>query len=291
MNYLPLIIIGAPRSGTNMLRDVLDRLPGFGTWPCDEINYIWRYGNPGWSTDELPQRLANKRIAGYIESQFACLARRHNLRIVVEKTCANSLRLPYISALLPSARYIWIYRDPIDCVVSASKRWGAPMNWGYTLRKARYVPVRDIPVYGSRFIYNRLHRLTSAQGRVASWGPVFEGMREQLVNDSLMNVCAMQWRACVERSADAFADMAADNWVAVRYEQFVRDPQEELAALCRFIGLSVDQAALESVISSVTVESVGKGRRELLPDDVARIESHVAPAVNALQSLISPRKI
>jgi hypothetical protein len=106
-----------------------------------------------------------------------------------------------------------------------------------------------------------------------------------------MNVCAMQWRACVERSADAFADMAADNWVAVRYEQFVRDPQEELAALCRFIGLSVDQAALESVISSVTVESVGKGRRELLPDDVARIESHVAPAVNALQSLISPRKI
>ena len=36
----PVVIIGAPRSGTNMLRDVLCDWPGVVTWPCDEINLI-----------------------------------------------------------------------------------------------------------------------------------------------------------------------------------------------------------------------------------------------------------
>ena len=42
------MIIGAARSGTNMLRDVLTSLDGVDTWPCDEINYIWRHGNIRW---------------------------------------------------------------------------------------------------------------------------------------------------------------------------------------------------------------------------------------------------
>ena len=44
-DWSPLVIVGAPRTGTNLLRDLLTQLPGYGTWPCDEINYIWRHGN------------------------------------------------------------------------------------------------------------------------------------------------------------------------------------------------------------------------------------------------------
>ena len=49
----PMVIVGAGRSGTNVLREVLCSFPGFSTWPCDEINYIWRHGNRGAPTDEL----------------------------------------------------------------------------------------------------------------------------------------------------------------------------------------------------------------------------------------------
>ena len=52
-NHKPIIIIGAPRSGTNMLRDVLCNLDGVGSWPCDEINYIWRHGNVKNPSDEF----------------------------------------------------------------------------------------------------------------------------------------------------------------------------------------------------------------------------------------------
>jgi len=41
----PVIIIGAPRSGTNIIRDVIVTNNNFTTWPCDEINYVWRYKN------------------------------------------------------------------------------------------------------------------------------------------------------------------------------------------------------------------------------------------------------
>ena len=52
-NIQKVIIIGAPRSGTNILRDVLTSFDGICTWPCDEINYIWRHGNAKYPSDEL----------------------------------------------------------------------------------------------------------------------------------------------------------------------------------------------------------------------------------------------
>ena len=43
--FKPLIIIGAGRSGTNALRDALTTFSKISSWPCDEINPIWRHGN------------------------------------------------------------------------------------------------------------------------------------------------------------------------------------------------------------------------------------------------------
>jgi len=57
-NLKPIIIIGAARSGTNILRDTLTQLPSITTWSCDEINYIWRHGNINYPSDEFPVELA-----------------------------------------------------------------------------------------------------------------------------------------------------------------------------------------------------------------------------------------
>ena len=60
--FTPLIIIGAGRSGTNILRDTLTSLSGFETWPCDEINPIWRHGNLFWPDDEIPVERADAGV-------------------------------------------------------------------------------------------------------------------------------------------------------------------------------------------------------------------------------------
>jgi len=125
--FKPIIIIGAPRTGTNMLRDIIGAQPGFATWPCDEINYIWRYGNSGFPTDELIPIQVTPSIRKYIRKQFQLVSKRYRSVYVVEKTCANSLRLDFVELLFPEAIYINIIRDGRDAASSASKRWKAPL--------------------------------------------------------------------------------------------------------------------------------------------------------------------
>lgn len=76
----PIVIIGAPRSGTNMLRDALCQVSGPGTWPCDEINAVWRCGNGRHPTDELRLEHARPEVKRYIRRAFDRLARRRRVR-------------------------------------------------------------------------------------------------------------------------------------------------------------------------------------------------------------------
>src|SRR6478672_3892385 len=123
-----LVIIGAPRSGTNMLRDLICTLPGAGTWPCDEINFIWRHGNVRYPSDAFPDELATDRVRQYVRGSFDSVARSNRLDIVVEKTCANSLRVGFVDRIVPDARYIFLVRHGMDAVVSAAQRWRSKLD-------------------------------------------------------------------------------------------------------------------------------------------------------------------
>ena len=82
-HFQPVIIIGAARSGTNMLRDALAQFDGAATWPCDEINAIWRYRNFAFPTDELPTNAASDEVRRFIRAAFRRLAYRAGARWVV----------------------------------------------------------------------------------------------------------------------------------------------------------------------------------------------------------------
>lgn len=284
-----LVIIGAPRSGTNMLRDVLCRLEGLSTWPCDEINYIWRHGNARWLSDALPPERAVPRVVSFIRRAFERRRRIDGSEVVVEKTCANSLRVPFVDRVLPEARYIFIHRRPVDAVASAMLRWNAPFNLAYTLAKARFVPPMDFPYYGLRFVLNRAHRLLSRKGRLAFWGPRLDDMDRILREHSLAEVCALQWRESVLRSAQTFAEMDQDRVHVVSYEEFVTSPESGLSAICDFLGRSVPNARLEEAVGDVTDRNVGKGHRKASKVEERSVESLAAPAVQALNRLLALR--
>lgn len=269
----PIVIIGAPRSGTNMLRDVLSRLPGVGTWPCDEINYIWRHGNVRQPSDELTPGMARPPVVHYVRRQFHWVARRYGVRVVVEKTCANSLRVPFVDMVVPDAKYIFIRRDGLDAVGSAMKRWKAEVDISYLVRKARFVPLSDLPYYGGRYLWNRIYRLCSRDERLAFWGPQLDGMDKLLVRHPLDEVCALQWMRCVDAAAGTFAAMPSERWFEVAYEDFVRDPESGLARMLDFIGLDVPIKQQRHVVASVRADSIGKGRATLDIDTVHRLES------------------
>src|SRR5687767_12207692 len=91
-SFRPIVIIGAPRSGTNMLRDALTSCDCAATWPCDEINAIWRHHNARFPSDELQPAQATHSVKRYVRNAFKRLAHRTGAHLIVEKTCANSLR-------------------------------------------------------------------------------------------------------------------------------------------------------------------------------------------------------
>lgn len=268
--YQPLVIIGAPRSGTNMLRDIVCGLPGVGTWPCDEINYIWRHGNLLHSSDEFTPQMARPGVRRYIRGHFDRLARRQALDTVVEKTCANSLRVGFVDAVLPDAKYLFIVRDGMDAVGSARLRWTADLDIAYLLNKARYVPPTDLPYYGTRYLANRLYRLMSRERRLAFWGPQLDRMDDLLVQHTLEEVCALQWQACVERAAQVFASIP-ERVFRLRYEDFVSRPAELLQGIGDFLGLAVTQEQASRLTAGVSSRSIGKGREQLGSEGVARL--------------------
>ncbi len=279
-DYRPVVIIGAGRSGTNMLRDVLTQLAGFGTWPCDEINYIWRHGNVRHPDDELSPPQATPRVRRYIRRAFDRLARRHGLTHVVEKTCANSLRVAFVDAVLPDARFIHIVRDGRDVVVSAEARWTAPLDLPYIARKARYVPATDLPYYGSRYLWNRLYRVLSADARLAFWGPRMAGLQEALQRHSLDEVCALQWKRCVDRAEHDLSRLPAHRVHRLRYEDFVERPADELGRLVEFLGVPMPANAA-ALLGRVSRTSVGQWQVKIDEPTRRSIESLIGDSLRA----------
>lgn len=275
MSRKDVIIIGAPRSGTNMLRDVLTSLEGIETWPCDEINYIWRHGNVGYPSDEIPAEMAVPKVQSYIRRKFDSIAKKNNADIVVEKTCANSLRVPFVDRVLPDAKYIFIYRDGVDATGSAKLRWTAKFDLEYVLEKVRFVPKLDLPYYALRYFWARIYRLFSKEKRLAFWGPALKGMGDILKKHTLEEVCALQWQRCVELSEKAFANMPEDKVIRVRYESFVQAPEDELKRILRFVDKDVADESVRKAVSAVSAKSLGKGRKLLGTDKVKQLEKLV----------------
>ena len=279
MEYRPLVIIGAPRSGTNMLRDVLCSFDRVSTWPCDEINYIWRHGNIRYPSDEIPESRAIPGVRSYIRGQFAKLAKTEDCDYVVEKTCANSLRVPFVDAVVPEAKYVFIYRDGIDATGSAKLRWTAKLDIAYILEKVRFVPKADLPYYGLRYFWARVYRLVSREKRLAFWGPSLENMESVLQEHTLNEVCALQWQRCADRAEEALSRMPGDKMIRVRYEDFVRKPAEELTRILAFMGKEVSRQDVARAVEGVSARSLGKGRKALGADEVAKLEALVGESL------------
>jgi len=273
MNYQPVIIIGAPRSGTNMLRDVLCDLKGIGTWPCDEINYIWRHGNVNEETEEFSKDLATDQVKDYIRNEFDDFAKKENLDVLIEKTCANSYRIAFVDEIIPEAKYIYIYRDGIDATGSALVRWKAKLDIPYLLKKVKYVPVSDLPYYAIRYLGSHIYRIFSKEERLSFWGPKFNGYKEAQKKYSLEEVCALQWKSSVDLSEEAFSKMPLEKVARISYESFVSSPNKELKRILNELDISFDVEEIEKATSNVSDRSVGKGRKALNLESLKKVNN------------------
>jgi hypothetical protein len=276
--FTPVVIIGAGRSGTNALRDMLIRLPQFATWGCDEINPIWRHGNIFWPDDEIPPERATPSIREFIRRAFDQIWRKSGRPLfVVEKTCANSLRVPFVEKVLPEAKYIYLVRNGVDVLASAQKRWQGKLELPgipYFAAKVRYTPLIDLPVYGIAFLRSRIGFLLNLK-RLSIWGPRFQGMHA-LQKLPLVELCARQWVACMNRADEAFVEILEERVIIVYYEDFTLNPESTLRSILAFLRADANENEISTAVSLVRQTSIGKGRAETadLPSQIVEIMEH-----------------
>ena len=272
-DFKPVVIIGAGRSGTNMLRDVLTAIPGIATWPCDEIQPIWRHSNLNHPTDAFTADMANASVTRFIRQAFIRQWKASNRpRFLVEKTCANTLRLPFLVAILPEAHFVVITRHGEDVVPSAMARWQGHLEvppLSYFAAKARFIPLIDVPSYGARFLSNRVDKLRGKSTRLRAWGPIWSGF-DPNSEAPLDEICADQWVACVgatRRDISAMPNAASHT----SYEAFLGDPEVETAKILAAIGYGTDIPDLSLATATVRRQETGRGPRDQLSQAVKSI--------------------
>lgn len=272
----PIVILGAARSGTNILRDALCNIPGVGTWPCDEINYIWRFGNRSHPHDEFDAERILPKTRNFIHSAFRKQSRRQNLRFLVEKTCANSLRVHFVRSLFPQAKFLFIIRDGRDVVASARLRWNAKLDWRYTFRKVMYVPKSDLPHYAVSYAKNRLFRMFAGQGRLATWGPRYSHIQEHLSELTLEQVCAHQWSESVRKADADLQQLPAEQFLTIKYEELTADPDTVMTRIASFLEIPTHKISWNSMVHS---QSVGQWPKRLTMEMQDSIRPIVEPTL------------
>lgn len=274
----PVIIIGAARSGTKILRDVLAEATGTACVPYD-IGFVWRYGNEHRTDDVLEDSTVTPRIMRFIRGYVDGYAPHRNAA-VLEKTVGNTLRVPFVHAVMPDATFVHLIRNGVDVTESARRQWKIQPPRDYLMKKVRHFPLRLAPTYGRKYLASQLANRPRGTGR-ATWGPRYPLMDSDLARDGLLPVCARQWRYSVELASADLSGVSAPT-VEIRYEDLVSEPAGVLETIAATAGLTLRPAALREVIPRVRGDRTGTGLATLSRPERLTVAAEIDPTLMRL---------
>ncbi len=172
----PIFVIGSPRSGTTLVRLMLDSHPRIS---CGEETHFLRdleaVVGRNWAlvaTYGLPRSWWIEHLRGLYETFQAEVLARNGKSRWAEKDPTYTLHLRFIEELFPDALYVHLLRDGHDVVASFRDRWGyksaaraARSEWARYVRAAQELG-RRLPE--QRFLELRYEELVTepeTQGR------------------------------------------------------------------------------------------------------------------------------
>ena len=214
----PVFVLGCSRGGTTVVYKTLSEAEELGSLQR-ETHDFWADLHPlaerQWRSHALGAADASQRDRDIVGRYFF---RHLGGRRFVDKNNQNGLCVPYLHALFPDARFVYVKRSPGDNIHSLIEGWGRSeefATWSETLPA-------EVRIDGSR--YRRWCFF------------LFDGWREYL-DRPIEDVCAAQYAAMNEAILDARTAIPAGQWTDIAYEDLVRDPVAAFRALWSELGL------------------------------------------------------
>lgn len=231
----PIIILGAARSGTTFLSQLLGQHPSVAH--LIEPRMTWRYGNDRKS-DMLQPDDAKPNVIAHIRGRFATFVREQKKTRLVEKSPSNSLRPAFVHKVFPDAKFIHIIRNGYDACLATEDFWDKHAIGISNVAKGRLRqriqelgPLR-LPYYLPEFIRRvtprPLHKILGPN----QWGPRLPGMSAMLRELGPVAVSCLQWRLCVELSCNFGRSLPQNQYFEIKLEEISRHSIEKLLVFC-----------------------------------------------------------
>lgn len=246
----PVFIIGAPRSGTTMVFEVLKSSSALDGLPW-EGHDVWRaFHHPrwsGWGSDAIEAgnvRFGERRFVNAYFHAHLGLCR------LVEKTPENALRVPYLLELFPEATVVAVRRNPCEVISSIINGWRDPSG----RFRSYYVPAKlDIPGH--------------AQQRMWCFA-LIEGWRDY-ASRPVPEIAFAQWDQLTRAIEEARPLVDPSRWVDVCFEDLLERPEEVVSSIRATVGIESEPAILATLselrsrpVNALSSPRAAKWRRE-----------------------------
>jgi Sulfotransferase family len=234
----PIFIIGCGRSGTTLAGRLFGLHPAvrylnepFDLWaaidPTTDILQLYRKG-------ECRALLDGSLVTDVTRARFRSAMRAKGDLTLVEKSPINALRIGYILALEPSARFVHIVRDGVDVVRSIQKMASVTNSLAFRPSLNDWWGIE-----GAK--WEALER----DGAAASY---YENEVSILSSDAQRG--AYEWLVSM-REVDDWRERLQSRLVEFRYEDLSRDPRSTLQGVVDALGFSCPGSWLNEAASQV----------------------------------------
>lgn len=264
----PVFVIGCSRSGTTITYETLAASPAFLSFGW-EIPQFWDalHGplNNGWASEAAGAEHARP---AHRDAALRYFFQRLGTGWVLDKTCINVMRVPYLHALFPRARFVFIHRDGRDNISSMMDGWRHGRTDGRFELSQFFGPFPEpVAIEGGQF---------------REWAFFLAPGWQRYNQSSLAEVCAFQWVSANRLALDARASVPPEQWIQLRYEDIFERPVDMFREAFARLGVPFD-AALEARCANLQPTSVVKGRPKQ-----QKWREHNPEAVESILPLIRP---
>lgn len=243
----PILIGACPRSGTTLLRGLLDNHPDLAVpGETDFVFYLLRY-RAGFG--DLRKEANRRRIAEWL---FVNTKGRGGDRL--RGSWSRERAVEWVVEAEPTLGSVIARCFELFAARNGARRWGdkRPDYAGYIRWMFELFP-------DAQFI----NLVRDPRGAVASQLPLGWGEPETALPSSVAT-----WETAVRRVDDFSGRLAPDQLLDVRFEDMVRDPRGTLNAVLPWAGLAADEETVARMISSKRRGRFREGWHDRLNEEI-----------------------